>query len=151
MTAFVLDPRLEADTMALGDTALSRVLLMNDARFPWLILVPRRADLAELADLAPQERSTLMEEIVAVSAALSKRRGVDKINVGALGNVVRQLHVHIVGRSVNDAAWPHPVWGLGARQPYDRVAAENISRELAEALTPILADEPRLARAYGPD
>jgi hypothetical protein len=83
MSGFALDPRLEADTISLGNAALSRVLLMNDARFPWLILVPRRAALAELADLAPRERAALMEEIVAVSAALSTRRGVDKINVGA--------------------------------------------------------------------
>jgi diadenosine tetraphosphate (Ap4A) HIT family hydrolase len=137
-SGFALDPRLEADTIALGNTPLSRVLLMNDARFPWVILVPRREGLAELADLAPHERAALMEDTVAVSAALSKRRGVDKINVGALGNIVRQLHVHIVGRSPDDVAWPHPVWGFGARRPYDRAAAENISRELAEALSRIL-------------
>ncbi len=89
MGAFALDPRLAADTFALGDARLSRVLLMNDARFPWLILVPRRGNLAELSDLSPDERALLMEEIVAVSQALSQRQGVEKINVGALGNVVR--------------------------------------------------------------
>ncbi len=88
---------------------------MNDARFPWLILVPRRPGLVELVDLQPAERAALMEEIAGVSVALSARRGVDKINVGALGNIVPQLHVHIVGRAVGDDAWPGPVWGFGAR------------------------------------
>ena len=138
MSGFALDPRLAADTLALGDARLSRVLLMNDARFPWLILVPRRAGLAEIAELSPNERETLMEEIVAVSNALSQRQGVEKINVGALGNVVRQLHVHIVGRSRDDAAWPGPVWGSGARQPYQNAAAQQLLRELAQPIAHIL-------------
>ncbi|HLH50890.1 MAG TPA: HIT family protein [Roseiarcus sp.] len=142
MSEFALDPRLAADTFALGDARLSRVLLMNDARFPWLILVPRRADLVEFADLSPDERSLLMEEIVAVSHALSQRQGVEKINVGALGNIVRQLHVHIVGRSRSDAAWPGPVWGFGARRPYQDAAAQQLLRELAQAIARILSDEP---------
>lgn len=142
MSDFALDPRLGADTFALGETRLSRVLLMNDARFPWLILVPRRAHLAEIADLSPDERALLMEEIVAVSNALSQRQGVEKINVGALGNVVRQLHVHIVGRARNDAAWPGPVWGFGARLPYQDAAAQQLLRELAQAIAHILTDAP---------
>jgi diadenosine tetraphosphate (Ap4A) HIT family hydrolase len=151
MHAFALDSRLAADTIALGDTVLSRLLLMNDARFPWLILVPRRPDLVELADLPPAERVVLMEEIAAVSLVLSARQGVDKINVGALGNIVRQLHVHIVGRAVGDDAWPGSVWGFGGRRAYDRAAAEKISQELAEALARILIERPRLARAYNDD
>jgi diadenosine tetraphosphate (Ap4A) HIT family hydrolase len=147
MAVFTLDPRLALDTIALGDTSLSRVLLMNDARFPWLILVPRRADLAEIVDLAPVERAALMEEIAFVSSALSKRQGVEKINVGALGNIVRQLHIHIVGRAAGDAAWPGPVWGAGARRPYEASAAEKISREVIAALHHILIDQSRLARA----
>ena len=142
MSAFVLDPRLSADTLMLGDARLSRVLLMNDARFPWLILVPRRANLAEIAGLSPDERALLMDEIVAVSNALSRRQGVEKINVGALGNVVRQLHVHIVGRARSDAAWPGPVWGFAARQPYRDAAAQQLLRELAQAIAHILSDEP---------
>ena len=140
MNGFVLDSRLAADTIALGDTRLSRVLLMNDRRFPWLILVPRRADLAELFDLSTDERTLLVEEIAAVSQALSRRRGVEKTNVGALGNIVRQLHVHIVGRARDDAAWPGPVWGAGARQAYDEAAARQVSRELAQAMAGILVD-----------
>jgi len=142
MSEFALDPRLAADTFALGDARLSRILLMNDARFPWLVLAPRRANLAEIADLSPDERALLMEEIVAISQALSQRQGVEKINVGALGNIVRQLHVHIVGRSRSDAAWPGPVWGSGARQPYRDAAARQLLRELAQAFVHILIDRP---------
>jgi diadenosine tetraphosphate (Ap4A) HIT family hydrolase len=147
MSSFVLDPRLAADTIALGDTSLSRVLLMNDARFPWLILVPRRVDLAEIVDLAPSERAALMEEVAFVSTALSKRPDVEKINIGALGNIVRQLHIHIVGRSTTDAAWPGPVWGFGARQLYDASTLERTSREFLLALGRILIDQSRLAHA----
>jgi diadenosine tetraphosphate (Ap4A) HIT family hydrolase len=147
MTAFALDRRLAADTIMLGDTSLSRVLLMNDARFPWLVLVPRRADAVEIVDLAPSERTALMAEIVFVSTALSNRADVEKINVGALGNIVRQLHVHIVGRSVRDSAWPGPVWGFGARQLYDASALERTSREFIAALGRILIDQSRLAQA----
>jgi diadenosine tetraphosphate (Ap4A) HIT family hydrolase len=147
VSAFTLDPRLEADTLALGDTPLSRLLLMNDARFVWLILVPRREGLTELFDLIPVERAAFIEEIAAISSVLSKRRDIDKINVGALGNIVRQLHVHIVGRTHGDAAWPGPVWGFETRLPYDRDAKEKISQELAQSLVHILTDKPRLARA----
>jgi diadenosine tetraphosphate (Ap4A) HIT family hydrolase len=140
VSGFTLDPRLAADTLVVGDTRLSRLLLINDARFPWLIVVPRRANLAELADLAPDERALLMEEIVAASHALSKLEGVEKINVGALGNVVRQLHVHIVGRAQGDAAWPGPVWGVGVRQPYEHAKSQQLARALTQALTHILAE-----------
>jgi diadenosine tetraphosphate (Ap4A) HIT family hydrolase len=116
---FALDPRLAADTHEIGDLALSRVLLMNDARYLWLILVPRRADLAEIVDLDCEDRAVLIEEIARASEAVRTLPGVEKINVGALGNIVRQLHVHVVGRSVGDAAWPGPVWGAGAARRYE--------------------------------
>jgi diadenosine tetraphosphate (Ap4A) HIT family hydrolase len=147
MTVFALDPRLAADTVTLGDTSLSRVLLMNDARFPWLILVPRRSNLAEIVDLPPSDRVALTEEVAFVSEALLQRPSVEKINVGALGNIVRQLHVHIVGRSAADQAWPGPVWGFGARQSYDASALENASQEFIAALGHILIDQSRLAQA----
>ena len=134
MSAFALDSRLAADTIALGDMPLCRLLLMDDARFPWLILVPRRPDLADLTDLEPADRTILMEEVAAASRALAERPGVDKINVGALGNIVRQLHVHIVARAIGDAAWPGPVWGFGERKPYEAVAAQAISRDFARRL-----------------
>jgi diadenosine tetraphosphate (Ap4A) HIT family hydrolase len=132
---FVLDPRLAADTFEVGDLALSRVLLMNDARFLWLILAPRREELSELFQLDPADRATLIEEIAAVSAALHATPGVDKINVGALGNIARQLHVHVVGRRVGDAAWPGPVWGAGAPQRYEPQQARAIAQDFYEKLT----------------
>ena len=117
--SFSLDPRLEADTLPVTELALSRVLLMNDARYPWLILVPRRADLSEIVDLPRAEQMTLMDEIARVSEILRAEPGVEKINVGALGNNVNQLHVHVLGRKVGDPAWSGPVWGKGPAVPYE--------------------------------
>jgi diadenosine tetraphosphate (Ap4A) HIT family hydrolase len=131
---FALDPRLAADTIEIGDLALSRVLLMNDARYLWLVLAPRRENLSELFDLEGADRALLMEEIAAVSKALIGSRGVDKINVGALGNIVRQLHIHVVARRFNDAAWPGPVWGVGAAQRYEAEATRKIVQKLKESL-----------------
>jgi diadenosine tetraphosphate (Ap4A) HIT family hydrolase len=107
---------------------------MNDARFPWLILVPRRNDLSELIDLDAADRAILMEEIAAASAVLRARPGVDKINVGALGNIVRQLHVHVVARSVGDATWPGPVWGAGAAVRYVPEDAAALALDLQNRL-----------------
>jgi diadenosine tetraphosphate (Ap4A) HIT family hydrolase len=131
---FVLDPRLAADTIAIGDLALSRVLLMNDARYLWVILAPRRDNLSELFDLDGAARGVLMEEIVAVSRVLIGSPGVDKINVGALGNIVRQLHIHVVARRSDDAAWPGPVWGAGPARPYQGATGRTIAQGLKEAL-----------------
>ena len=124
-TDFALDPRLAADTDPVGELPLCRVLLMNDARFRWLILVPRRAALAEIADLPADDRARLLEEAVQAGEALRATGEVDKLNIGALGNMVRQLHVHVVARRIGDAAWPGPVWGSGAalpRTPEERLA-----------------------------
>jgi diadenosine tetraphosphate (Ap4A) HIT family hydrolase len=115
---FALDPTLSADTVLLGDLALSSALLMDDARFPWLILVPRRPGLSELTDLGPDDAATLMAEIRIAVGVMQALAGPDKVNVGALGNVVSQLHVHVVGRFRSDPAWPGPVWGQGVRTPY---------------------------------
>lgn len=124
--AFILDPRLAADTAFVADWKLSRVLLMDDIRFPWLILVPRRAGLAELDDLAPDEQAQLLAEINRAMALLRDVAPCDKINVGALGNVVRQLHVHVVARRENDVAWPGPVWGSGAAVRHQPAAREAL-------------------------
>ena len=132
--SFALDARLAADTIAVAELGLSRVLLMDDARYLWLILVPRRDNLSELIDLGAADRVVLMEEIALVSKALIGQPGVDKINVGALGNIVRQLHVHIVARSVLDAAWPGPVWGSGAPRRYDAQRAREIANDLKRRL-----------------
>ncbi|MBI1329400.1 MAG: HIT domain-containing protein [Alphaproteobacteria bacterium] len=115
---FALHSRLEADTAFIADWALSRVLLMNDARYPWVILVPRRAGLSELHDLSHAERLVLTEEIARASGKLKALTGCAKINVGALGNMVPQLHVHVIARNPGDAAWPGPVWGNGTAEPY---------------------------------
>ncbi len=134
--SFALDPRLAADTIEIGDLALSRVLLMNDARYLWLVLAPRRENLRELFDLDSADRAVLIEEIAAVSAALAASPGVDKINVGALGNIVRQLHVHVVARRLGDAAWPGPVWGAGAPERYEAQEARKIAQSLKGKLMP---------------
>jgi diadenosine tetraphosphate (Ap4A) HIT family hydrolase len=123
--SFVLDERLARDTFAVGDWPLSRVLLMNDARYPWLILVPRRKDLVELTDLDARERALLVEEAGQAAAFLKRETKADKINIGALGNVVRQFHLHVVGRTVGDPAWPGPIWGRGAATPYDEAKARG--------------------------
>jgi diadenosine tetraphosphate (Ap4A) HIT family hydrolase len=131
---FTLDPRLAADTLHIGDFSLSRVILMNDARFPWLILVPRRAGLTEIVDIDRAERAVLIEEIALACEALRALSRVDKINVGALGNIVRQLHVHVVARAIGDAAWPGPVWGAGAARRYDDSAAAELVAQMRRAL-----------------
>lgn len=115
---FVLHPRLAAGGALVTDLALCRVLLKNDSRWPWLILVPRRGDLTELHQLNPQDAATLMEEIQRASAVLAALDGVTKVNVGALGNEVPQLHVHLVGRWSGDPAWPGPIWGFAGKAPY---------------------------------
>ncbi len=132
---FELDPRLEADTVPVAELILCRVLLMNDARFPWLILVPRKARLCELTDLATADREVLISEIGVATDALVALCRPEKINVGALGNIVRQLHVHVVARDAGDAAWPGPVWGHGAAKPYTMAALEKTRTALAHALS----------------
>jgi diadenosine tetraphosphate (Ap4A) HIT family hydrolase len=136
MTDFMLDPHLEADTFTVGHLPLSRVLLMNDARYPWLILVPTRQGLAEIIDLPEPERMVLMREIAAASECLKGLFNPDKLNVGALGNRVRQLHVHVLARFVSDAAWPGPVWGVGQAQPYPPHMAGVTVDRITAALKP---------------
>jgi diadenosine tetraphosphate (Ap4A) HIT family hydrolase len=133
--SFALDPRLAADTLPIGDLELSRALLMNDARYPWLILVPRREGLGEIVDLDPADRTALIEEIAAASGFLRGLPRVDKLNVGVLGNVVKQLHIHVLGRAIGDPAWPGPVWGVGARQPYAADAAAALVAQARTALS----------------
>lgn len=136
---FPLDPRLEADTHPLAELGLSRLLLMDDARFPWLILVPRIAGARELLDLDAADRATLLDEVTGVSRALESRLRPDKLNVAALGNVVPQLHVHVIARFATDAAWPNPVWGHGEREPYPGEERQRRIADLVDALRPMLA------------
>lgn len=118
MNDFVLHERLARDCHLVGDLDLCRVLLMDDARFPWLILVPRRAAIIEVFQLADAEQRRLWQEVTAVGEALLVENSAHKLNVAALGNMVPQLHVHVIARFREDAAWPGPVWGVGKRQPY---------------------------------
>ena len=114
MTDFVLDPRLAADTAFIADGPLSQVRLMDDTRFPWLVLVPRVNGVSEWLDLDGGQQRLLLAEINQAGQLIRAQPGVEKLNIGALGNVVRQLHVHLVGRHESDPAWPGPVWGHGA-------------------------------------
>lgn len=116
--AFDLNERLAADTWTVKDLALCRVLLMNDKRYPWLILVPRREGLRDFHDVAEADKATFLAEIDHASAVLKVQTGAQKMNVAALGNIVPQLHVHVIARFEKDEAWPKPVWGLGEVVPY---------------------------------
>jgi diadenosine tetraphosphate (Ap4A) HIT family hydrolase len=116
---FELDPRLERDTILVSSMPMCELLVMNDARYPWAILVPRIAGARELHDLKPADGAVVWAEVMKIAQALSTWPRVGKINIGALGNMVPQLHIHIVGRHANDPAWPGPVWGHSPRVPYE--------------------------------
>ena len=131
--SFKLDARLEADTYWMGDLHLSRVLLMNDRRYPWIILVPMLEGLKELTDLSEEQSVTLLQESRAVSQWLIKQGG-DKLNVGALGNFVSQLHLHHVMRKVDDPAWPGPVWGHSPAEPYAEDKVNALQQSLKATL-----------------
>lgn len=131
---FVLDPQLDNDTYEIGRLALSRVLLMNDTRFPWLILVPERANMTETIDLSAAEQAQLWSEVGQASNALKTLYAPDKLNIGALGNMVRQLHVHVIARFTSDHAWPKPVWGSGQPVCYEPHQMGIISGRISKAL-----------------
>lgn len=131
---FVLDPRFKADTQHVAALPLCDVLLMNDARYAWLILVPRLAGCTEILDLPEAGRTQLWQEINLVAAALRATVPCDKLNIGALGNIVRQLHVHVVARTEGDAAWPGPVWGHGTATQYDDTTLQSITQRLQQVL-----------------
>ena len=122
MSDFVLNPRIEVDTVLVADLALSTVRLSTNANHPWLILVPRRAGMVEIIDLEPGDRAILLEEIVRASEVLKRLTRCDKLNIAALGNQVSQLHVHVIARFRDDIAWPDPVWGKAPATPYDAAA-----------------------------
>lgn len=134
MAFFSLDSRLAVDSLAVADLPLSSLRLMRDSRFPWLLLVPRRPDLVEIVDLAEAEQAILMREIALASEALKAETECDKLNIGALGNIVSQLHVHVIARREGDAAWPGPVWGSGAALPYAAGQAEALAAAIAGRL-----------------
>ena len=133
---WALDPQLARDTTAVGDLPLCRVQLTNDANYPWLLLVPRRLHVVEIVDLDAVEQAQLMGEIAEAARALKAVTGCDKINVAALGNVVAQLHVHVIARSRNDAAWPKPVWGAVPARAYEETVLLTLMTALRQQLAP---------------
>lgn len=135
MSAFQLDERLGRDSDLLVRLGLCQLRLMKDARWPWLVLVPERADMSELYELPMLDQQALTIEVNMVAAALKKITGAEKINVGALGNIVRQLHIHVVARKTGDANWPGPVWGYGKAEPYAEHDRATLTATLLEALS----------------
>lgn len=139
---FVLDPRLEQDTLHMGDFPLCRLLLMNDAQYPWFILVPRREEVSELFQLDTADQHSLWREATLLAELLKDTFKADKMNVATLGNMVSQLHVHVIARRRSDAAWPAPVWGRHPAQPY---AAEQLAEMRARLRLVLPADDFRFA------
>src|SRR5450755_2262653 len=133
-TGWQLAPTLAADTVPVGDLPLARVLLANDANYPWLILVPRLPGLTEITDLDPNEQVQLLGEIDAAARALKAVTEYEKLNVAALGNVVAQLHVHVIGRRHSDAAWPKPMWGVAKPAVYLPALRDGLIGALRRAL-----------------
>ena len=136
MSEFALDDRLARDSRSLIRIGLCELRLQNDRRWPWLVLVPQRPDVAEVFELTPLDQAMLTFEMNTVAVALKAATGADKINVAALGNIVRQLHVHIIARNEGDAAWPGPVWGYGRAEPYADDEMEALVNRILENLSP---------------
>jgi diadenosine tetraphosphate (Ap4A) HIT family hydrolase len=132
---FALDPRLQQDTLPIGDFPLCRLLLSNDSNYPWFILVPRRENISELFQLDDADQQQLWKETTALAETLKDSFDADKLNVATLGNVVSQLHMHVIVRKREDAAWPAPVWGKHPAQSYDAAQVGAIRERLRAVLT----------------
>ena len=130
MNIFMIDDRLLTSTEWVADLPLCRLFLQNDMRYPWFILVPRIADVTEIYQLTDADQTQLMAEISLMSRYLKEELSVHKVNVGALGNIVPQLHIHVLGRDPNDATWPEPVWGAGTAERY---TVEALLKNVAHA------------------
>lgn len=133
---FALHPRLEADTIEVATWPLCRVRLMNDRTYPWLILIPQRENISEFHQLSPEDRARVMHEMALAGRLLEQATKADKINTAALGNVVPQLHIHVIARFKDDPAWPNPVWGARPAEPYDEATLSHTLRMLRDAMTP---------------
>jgi diadenosine tetraphosphate (Ap4A) HIT family hydrolase len=134
VTTFTLDERLERDGIPIASIGLCQMRLMNDRRWPWLVLIPQREDISEIFDLTPLDQTMLTFETNMAASALKKVTGAEKINIGALGNIVRQLHVHIIARSDGDPNWPGPVWGFGKSEPWDEKDHQTLAARILENL-----------------
>ena len=136
MTEFQLNSRLEADSHAVCALELCDVRLMNDSRYCWLLLVPRRAGISEWHELSAGDAARLSAEISLASGALQAVSGADKINVAAIGNMVRQMHVHVVARHQSDETWPGTVWNSGSAVPYEAETLEALCKKISQELAP---------------
>lgn len=131
---FLLHPRLESDCIFLADLGLSRLLLMNDVRYPWCILVPRHEDLSEIYELSPEAQQQLWRESAILGKGMMEAFGGDKLNIAALGNLVPQLHLHHIVRYLDDEAWPGPVWGIGTPRGYSEKQLDEVQQRLKAVL-----------------
>ena len=132
---FELDPRLEAESEPLMCLGLCELRIMDDRRWPWLLLVPQRPGVVEIHDLTPLDQTMLTFESNTVAQALKQATGCTKINTAALGNMVRQLHVHVIARCEGDPGWPGPVWGHGLREAYEPAEMHRLTAKIGEALS----------------
>jgi len=137
MTDFVLHPRLVTATFPLGDLPLCRVLLLNDHRYPWLLMIPRRVGIEEIVDLAPEDRGQLIEEMAQASSALRRCFDPFRLNIADIGNKAEQLHIHVVARNPGDPAWPAVVWSRTLEPYADAEAAGRVRDPLLEAFAEI--------------
>ena len=131
---FALAQRLQQDTLVIGDFPLCRLLLSNDSNYPWFILVPRINGISEVFHLDVADQQKLWEETTGLAQWLNDGLGADKMNIGALGNVVSQLHVHVIVRKRDDVAWPSPVWGKHPARPYTQEQVAALRARLRELL-----------------
>ena len=134
MQGFELDGRLARDSILLAELGLCQLRLQNDRRWPWLVLVPQRNGKSEIFDLSAEDQAVLLSETTRVAAALKSVTDATKINIGALGNIVRQLHVHVIARAEGDGNWPGPVWSFGTSEPYDDAIKDEFISRLLKAL-----------------
>lgn len=135
MSEFELDGRIARDSDLVSVLGLCQLRIQNDSRWPWLVMVPERPGMTEIFELSPAEQALLSAEVNRVAGALKTVTGATKINVGALGNIVRQLHVHVIARFEGDANWPGPIWGFGQAQPYGESQKQDFLNKLVEALS----------------
>lgn len=135
MSEFELDGRIARDSDLIATLDLCQLRIQNDSRWPWLVMVPQRADMTEIFELSEADQAHLAAEVNQVAAALKEITGATKINVGALGNIVRQLHVHVIARFEGDANWPGPIWGYGSAEPYDSEKRQALVNTLMEKLS----------------
>ncbi|MBT4921512.1 MAG: HIT family protein [Rickettsiales bacterium] len=137
MEEFTLDTRLKADTIEIADLNISKLLLMNDKNYPWFIIVPKKANAVEIFDLDDLSQKLLFQEISKVSEYLKRFYRADKVNIGALGNQVSQLHIHVIMRYKTDIAWPNPVWGYTLAIKYSEEEIEGIRNDIAKLVADV--------------